>query len=473
MNVALIGCGAIASAYADGLAACPALALTCCADLDADNAAALANRYGLTPYTDAGALLAAEDVDLVINLTIHTAHAAVTRICLEAGCHVVSEKPLAMTADEAQSLVTLAEEQGCVLACAPISGWADAQQMAGRLVRDGHIGPVRTATATGNFGRTTEWHPAPQPFLEIGPLYDGAVYPLTVLTTLFGPVERVRTADAALLLDEHAHNGRSFRVDTPDHVTAVLEMADGPLVHLTASAYVPHRTRHFSSLELHGDAGSLYLDDCGNFDGDTDAPLLQVARLGRPYRPFPLPRPPHPLRYASLAVDAARAAERGAAPLASARQAAHVVATLTAVETSADAGGGKAVERCGFDRPEQPLHRPAVPFRVHTWIRRRRLRRDAAEANRKRRFLPCLPSGSDARGTAGARRTWTWGTRWPTLWRRAFACSTRPSYTERTPSWGRSSPTAAASRGSVCSSSGRCGTRTTGPIICGLPPKRL
>ena len=353
MNVALIGCGAIASAYADGLAACPALALTCCADLDADNAAALANRYGLTPYTDAGALLAAEDVDLVINLTIHTAHAAVTRICLEAGCHVVSEKPLAMTADEAQSLVTLAEEQGCVLACAPISGWADAQQMAGRLVRDGHIGPVRTATATGNFGRTTEWHPAPQPFLEIGPLYDGAVYPLTVLTTLFGPVERVRTADAALLLDEHAHNGRSFRVDTPDHVTAVLEMADGPLVHLTASAYVPHRTRHFSSLELHGDAGSLYLDDCGNFDGDTDAPLLQVARLGRPYRPFPLPRPPHPLRYASLAVDAARAAERGAAPLASARQAAHVVATLTAVETSADAGGGRPVERCGFDRPEQ------------------------------------------------------------------------------------------------------------------------
>ena len=352
MKVAIVGCGHIASAYAEGLAAYPTLSLAATADLDRSRAESLAAPYEADAYGDVETLLAESDAELVVNLTIHDAHAPVTRICLDAGRHVLSEKPLALDTDTARALVEMADRRSLALGCAPLCGWADAQQYAARLLRQEHVGPVRMVYATGNFGRTTEWNANPEPFLRIGPLYDGAVYPLTVLTTVFGPVRCVRTADADLLLDTHTHDGRTFTVDTPDHVSATLEMSHGPRVQLTASMYVPYQTQDFSSLEFHGDAGSLYLDDCGNLDGATDAPLLQGARLGEPYRPCPLPRRPASLSYGSAVADVARAARNGRPPLASGRQAAHVVATIEAIEHCAETHAPVPVDDVGFAAPD-------------------------------------------------------------------------------------------------------------------------
>ncbi len=364
MNVAIVGCGHIASAYADGLASYPDLTLTATADLDVSRAQSLADGHEADAYANAEALLADSNAELVVNLTIHDAHADVTRTCLEAGRHVFSEKPLALDPTEARALVERADREGLTLGCAPLCGWADAQQYAARLLRDGHIGSPRVAYATGNFGRMTEWNAHPEPFLRVGPLYDGAVYPLTVLTTLFGPVARIRTADASLLLDEHQHDGRTFTVDTPDHVAAVLEMETGPVVQLTASMYVPYQTQHFSSLEVHGDAGSLYLDDCGNFDGNTDAPPLQVARLGETYRPCPVPRRPAALTYAAAVADVARAARGDRRPRVSGRQAAHLVATISAIEQCAETHTPVDVDAVGFAAPDLlPWTQAAAPHR--------------------------------------------------------------------------------------------------------------
>ena len=351
MTLAIVGCGHIAQAYADGVDAYSDLSLVAAADLQMERAVALAEPYGATPYPDVDTLLAEEEVDLVANLTLHEAHAPVTSACLSAGCHVFSEKPLAVEATTARTLVQQAEANGVTLGCAPLSGWADVQQQAARLLRDGHIGTARIAYAVGNFGRLTDWNANPEPFLRVGPLYDGAVYPLTVLTTIYGPVTRVRTADVSLLLDTHTHEGRTFTVETPDHVTATLELEQGPLVQLTTSMYVPYQTKHFSSLEIHGDAGSLYLDDCGTFDGNTSTPPLQVARLGRAYRPLPLQRPPTPLTYAAGIADVARAATTGHDLLASGRHAAHLVSIIEAIYNCAETGQATPVDAVGFAAP--------------------------------------------------------------------------------------------------------------------------
>ena len=352
MTIAIIGCGHIAQAYANGLDAYPDLSLVATADLQIDRANALAAPRGATAYADAETLLAESDADVIANLTLHNAHAPITKACLADGRHVFSEKPLALDSSTARTLVEMAKANGVVLGCAPISGWADAPQQAARLLREGHLGTARVAYAVGNFGRLTHWNSNPEPFLRVGPLYDGAVYPLTVLTTIYGPITRVRTADVSLLLEEHTHDGRPFTVETPDHVTATLELAHGPLVQLTASMYVPHQTQHFSSLEIHGDAGSLYLDDVGNFNGNTSEPPLQVARLGRPYRPLPLRRAPTPLTYAAGIADVARAARSGRAPLASGRQAAHLVAAIEAIHTCAETGQPVPVDAVGFAAPD-------------------------------------------------------------------------------------------------------------------------
>jgi predicted dehydrogenase len=65
----------------------------------------------------------------VVNVTIHHAHYAVTKYCLETGKPVYSEKPLAMRYEQAQELVDLARERGLRLGCSPFTFLGEAQSL--------------------------------------------------------------------------------------------------------------------------------------------------------------------------------------------------------------------------------------------------------------------------------------------------------------------------------------------------------
>ncbi|MFC6835529.1 aldo/keto reductase [Halomarina ordinaria] len=353
MDIAIVGCGTISAAYAAGLAAHDDLSLVAATDLVPERRERFAAAHDCAAAPDLDALLADHDPALVVNLTIHDAHAPVTRACLDAGVHVFSEKPLALDGETATELVELADERGVRLACAPGNRAGDAQRQTLRYLREGRLGEVRLADVTCNLGRTTEWNENPEPFLRVGPLYDGAVYPLTLLTGLFGPVERVLSAHSSLLLADHDHDGEQFSVETPDHTVAVLEHADGTRVQLTASTYVPHRTREFNALELHGDDGSLYLDDTGD-TGRFASPRVSFARLGRSYVPVPLQRAPAPRDYADAVADFVRAIETGGDHPAEGERAAHVVRCIEAVERCAEGGGPVPVDPSGAPADEAP-----------------------------------------------------------------------------------------------------------------------
>ncbi|HEX6724939.1 MAG TPA: Gfo/Idh/MocA family oxidoreductase, partial [Gaiella sp.] len=117
-RVGIVGCGVISHAYAENAAAFDRFEIVACADRDPLRSEALAAAHGLTPIT-VEELLASEDVDIVLNLTPPEVHAEVTLAALEAGKHVYSEKPLAMSAPAATELLELAESFGLRLGCAP------------------------------------------------------------------------------------------------------------------------------------------------------------------------------------------------------------------------------------------------------------------------------------------------------------------------------------------------------------------
>ena len=97
MNIGLIGCGNIAPAYITGCAHFPAdVRIIACADLDNARAQQFAATHQLRAQSVADLLLNAE-IDLVINLTVPAAHVAVSLQVVQAGKHVYSEKPLALT----------------------------------------------------------------------------------------------------------------------------------------------------------------------------------------------------------------------------------------------------------------------------------------------------------------------------------------------------------------------------------------
>ena len=95
LNVGIIGCGNISGIYLQNIPAFHGLSLRACADIKSEIAQAQAERHGIEART-VDQLLASDDIHLVVNLTIPSAHFGVSLAALTAGKHVFSEKPLAV-----------------------------------------------------------------------------------------------------------------------------------------------------------------------------------------------------------------------------------------------------------------------------------------------------------------------------------------------------------------------------------------
>jgi predicted dehydrogenase len=135
------------------------------------------------------------DIDAVVNLTPIGTHSMITLAALEAGRHVYTEKPLALSADQARRIRDTAQARGLVLVCAPSIMLFPQIIQVSDILRSGELGVVRSARAQV-FAGVPPWpgyHSDPSPFFEAvaGPLVDLGVYPLHSLTGLLGPVSTV------------------------------------------------------------------------------------------------------------------------------------------------------------------------------------------------------------------------------------------------------------------------------------------
>ena len=334
LRVAIVGCGNIAGPYAKTMQPFEQIELVGAADIDPQRAQDFVTTYGGTAYPSLEALLADDQVDAVVNLTIHHAHPAVITQCLEAGKHVHTEKPLAMTYAEARPLVDLAEAKGLRLSSSPITFMGEAQQTAWKVIREGRLGTVRVVYAEVNWGRIESWHPAPGPFYEVGALYDVGVYPLTVLTTIFGPARRVTAYGTVLHPDRVTKEGVPFHIETPDWVVAAVELANGTVVRLTTNFYVGQHSKQ-KGLEFHGDLGSLYLDSWQNFHA-----AVEFAEYRQPYEPVtPVKEPYQGTEWGRAVAELADALAEDRPQRATGAQAAHVVEICEAITTSLKQGG--------------------------------------------------------------------------------------------------------------------------------------
>ena len=115
-HIGIIGCGKIAQVrhipeYADN----PDAQLTAFYDLNAARAQELAERYGGKAYDSVEALLADPNVDAVSVCSANASHAQIAVAALEAGKHVLCEKPFVTSEEEVHQLFALAREKGLFL----------------------------------------------------------------------------------------------------------------------------------------------------------------------------------------------------------------------------------------------------------------------------------------------------------------------------------------------------------------------
>jgi predicted dehydrogenase len=325
MRAAIVGCGDIAERYATRIQALEPLSLRGVTDVLPERADKLARTFGIRQYATLDEVLADDDIEIVVNLTAPSSHASVTAAALAAGKHVHTEKPVALRYAEARELAELARRNRVRLSCAPSTLLGEAQQTAWKLVREGAIGRIRVAYAEANWGRIETWHPSPQGLYAVGPLVDVGVYPLTLLTAMFGPIRRVRAYETKLEPERITTSNEPFALGAPDFVAALLEFEAGLVARVTATFWVrPGRQR---GVELHGDAASLYLASWGEFDS-----RLDTSVDGETYTPMPLLREPYRgIDWARALVDVAEAVEEGRPHRMSAEHAAHVVEVMEAI----------------------------------------------------------------------------------------------------------------------------------------------
>src|SRR4051812_46761518 len=147
MRVAIVGCGFVADYYVRTLPVHPELELVGVMDRDAERAERFARYYSLSRYNSLDDLLADPRVEIVLNLTNPSSHYEVSKRALLAGKHVYSEKPMAMSFDEAKELVELAERAGRQISSAPCSLLGETAQTMWKALRDQRVGRVRLAYA--------------------------------------------------------------------------------------------------------------------------------------------------------------------------------------------------------------------------------------------------------------------------------------------------------------------------------------
>ncbi|MFG2045138.1 Gfo/Idh/MocA family protein [Dactylosporangium sp. NPDC048998] len=271
LNVGIIGAGKISTAYAATLARLPGITMTRVADLDAGRAAALAADLPGVLAGSPDELLAADDVDVVLNLTVPQAHAAVALAAIAAGKHVYGEKPLAANTTEARSVLDAAARAGLVVGCAPDTVLGTGLQTARASLSAGDIGTPVAATAFMVTPGHERWHPSPEFYYQPGggPLFDMGPYYLTALVTLLGPVRRVTGMSAAPRgtreIGAGPRAGTVFPVNVATHVTGILEHTGGALTTLMMSFDI--WDAGLPRIEVYGSAGSLSVPDPNHFAG--------------------------------------------------------------------------------------------------------------------------------------------------------------------------------------------------------------
>ncbi|WP_284945132.1 Gfo/Idh/MocA family protein [Acidisoma cladoniae] len=354
LGIGVIGCGNIAMTYLRNAALFGGVSLRACADVMPEMAALRAQEYGIRALS-VEALLAAEDIDLVLNLTIPSAHFDVTMAALRAGKHVFTEKPLATSAAAGRRLVEEAQKRNLALGSAPDTFLGAAGRHARHLIDGGAIGRVVTGTAF-MMGRGMEhWHPNPAFYYQPGggPVLDMGPYYLTMLVNLLGPAHRVMAmttsgaAERLITAEGPLHNTR-FPVGTPTTALALIAFANGATVTFGASWDVYRHSN--ASIELHGTKGSLRLPDPDTFGGavslsDHGGPWQDQSSDDWAYGQINWPfAAPDRANYRMLGVaDLAASLRAGRAPRASGALALHVLEIMEAILTSGETGAPVAI----------------------------------------------------------------------------------------------------------------------------------
>ena len=275
VRLGIIGCGNVLSAYRVPidklrLGGFAQVTVACGREHQQEAASACLGTVQFTTHSQD--VIQSENVDLVLILTSMGSHAPLAEQALQAGKHVIVEKPLATTLEEANRLLELAHQKKRHLVCAPFTILSPTFQTISRRIQNGDIG--KPCLARARYGWAGPWWSEWFYTKSGGCLFDLGVYCITTLTGLLGPARTV-SAMMGTAIPQREINGAAVPVEVEDNAQVLLDFGNNTLAVITTGFTMQqYRT---PAIEIYGTIGTIQM---GGDDWDPDGYELWQNSVG-------------------------------------------------------------------------------------------------------------------------------------------------------------------------------------------------
>lgn len=268
VSIAIIGAGLIGPRHAKSVLAHHQAILHCFVD-PRPEAAAIAESFHVPLYSDVQHMLQeAERPDAAIVATPNSTHVEVAMGLLEAGVHVLVEKPLATSIEDGRKLIDVARRNGKHLLAGHHRRFSPYVAVAKAALQEGKIGkPIAisaiwtTYKPAGYFEPPMEWHAG----VTGGPILINLVHDLDLLQYLLGPITRVHAEQTLSTRGHQAEEGAAILLRFASGVVGTLVLSDAtPSAHNFESGtgenpMIPHAGKDF--YRIFGSEGTLSVGD--------------------------------------------------------------------------------------------------------------------------------------------------------------------------------------------------------------------
>lgn len=257
MRFGIIGTGMIGNFHAMAIRAMAGGELAGAADSNPERAAAFAERHEARGYASVAAMLADPQIDIVTIGTPSGAHLDPALAAIEAGKHVIVEKPLEITVERIDRMVTAARKKGVTVSAILNRRFHPAMDAFKAAVGKGRFGVLCSASAYVKWYRDQAYYDS-APWRGTwaldggGALMNQSIHTIDALLYLAGPVKSVSAGTACL-----GHRN----IEVEDTAVAILEFANGARGVIEGTTCAWSARGHPARVQLCGTEGSVFLAD--------------------------------------------------------------------------------------------------------------------------------------------------------------------------------------------------------------------
>lgn len=253
LTFAILGCGMAAGIHADAIQKIEGAKLKGIFDLSDKSRQSFSEKYNIIAYSSFNELLNDDEIDIVCVCTPSFLHAQHAIAVLNSGKHVVIEKPMAMTTEDADAIIKASRDTGKLVTVISQIRFSPDVQKIKKLLKENAFGKISLCSLSMNYYRTPEYYSGSNwrgsQSLDGGVLMNQGIHGIDLIEYIMGDIKDVHGKIGTLV-----HN-----IEAPDTAVAIVEFESGVLGVIEGStcAYPGFSRR----LKIQGDKGYVVLKE--------------------------------------------------------------------------------------------------------------------------------------------------------------------------------------------------------------------